>query len=184
MTKVDLSEVERSAVFDPDRQFRYRLGRRWEPGPVVAWVMLNPSIANSDHDDATIRRLYEFTKTLLPIAGGFELVNLFAFVTPYPLELVWRVTQDPSLDIIGPVNDEHTKAAFREADIVCFGWGAGVSAARHSVLGFEQRVDRVKDLARAIFHHPVCLGFTKSGQPRHPLYLAKDTPVQEFRVPS
>jgi hypothetical protein len=42
-----------SAVFSSCGTYRYRLVRRWHPGPLVAFVMLNPSTA----DDAPLREL-------------------------------------------------------------------------------------------------------------------------------
>lgn len=52
------------------------------------------------------------------------------------------------------------------------GWGNLVTQVREG----EERVERIKqDLCP--LH---CLGMTKQGHPRHPLYLAKDAELQEF----
>jgi DNA (cytosine-5)-methyltransferase 1 len=45
-----------TAVFDPTCTYRYLLTRTWGPGPGVLFVMLNPSTADADHDDPTLRR--------------------------------------------------------------------------------------------------------------------------------
>jgi hypothetical protein len=48
--------MHRTALFSHCGTFRYRLGRRWAEGPKVAFVLLNPSVANTEIDDQTVRR--------------------------------------------------------------------------------------------------------------------------------
>lgn len=42
--------------------YRYHLWRRWDTGPSVMWIMLNPSTADADEDDPTIRRCVGYAK--------------------------------------------------------------------------------------------------------------------------
>jgi hypothetical protein len=51
------------AEIDPTGQYRYLLGREWEPSKGrVVFVMLNPSIADEKQDDPTLRKCVEFAK--------------------------------------------------------------------------------------------------------------------------
>ncbi|WP_131822315.1 DUF1643 domain-containing protein, partial [Mycobacteroides chelonae] len=50
------------AVISADGLYRYELHRSWRAGPVVEFIMLNPSTADAEVDDATIRRCIGFAK--------------------------------------------------------------------------------------------------------------------------
>ena len=57
--------VIRSAVFSPDRRYRYHLSRAWSFGRgSLCFSMLNPSHADGADDDATIRKCIGFAKRL------------------------------------------------------------------------------------------------------------------------
>jgi hypothetical protein len=139
------------AVFDTTRRYRYRLTRSWAPGAAVAFVMLNPNLADAERDDPTIRRAIGFAK-----AWGFGelvVVNLFAWRCRDPRDLA-RVP-----DPIGPDNDAHL--ADLPPDVVV-AWG------NHGALR-----GRGADILRRL-GQVACLGRTKSGHPRHPLYIRAD----------
>ncbi|HEU5061422.1 MAG TPA: DUF1643 domain-containing protein [Kofleriaceae bacterium] len=144
------------AVFDPSGRYRYRLTRRWAGrGAVVAFVMLNPSTADGERDDPTIRRCAGFARR-----WGFAamtVVNVFALRATDPARL--RRARDP----VGPGNDGHIAGAAADADLVVLAWG------NHGALRGRDR-EVVALLAGA---RPVCLGVTRGGQPRHPLYLPR-----------
>lgn len=120
--------------------------------------MLNPSTADAELDDPTIRRCISFAKR----EGCTELtvVNLFAYRSTDPKQL-YKV-DDP----IGPQNDFYIKQAIRAHDmgIVIAAWGA------HPIA-----INRAKEiLAMPEFADVLCLGTTKKGAPRHPLYVKSD----------
>lgn len=145
--------------------YRYWLGRDWGSiafGDYVLWVMLNPSTADAEKDDPTIRKCIGFTRRF-----GYQrlvVVNLFAFRATDPRELA-----DQELlagDIVGPRNDEFiTELGLRAAVIVC-AWGAfeGVDVAARA-----RAVDPL--LPRYSDRVPCCLGYSKAGAPRHPLMM-------------
>jgi hypothetical protein len=153
--------------------YRYRLWRTIADNVVtepVLFVMLNPSTAVHDVPDPTITRCVGFAKRLG--AGRLEVVNLFAFRATNPEQLGSFIG-----DVVGPENDEEIARAAKQARIVVCAWGAKIPK-RPSANG---RVSRVLELLREAGHPTVyCLGETKAGHPRHPLYLAANTPLEVY----
>lgn len=158
----------RAACIDATGLYRYSLTRVWnQAGPRVVWVMLNPSTADARLDDPTIRRCLAFSKR--EGFGALTVVNLFAFRATDPAKLA------TAADPVGPDNDTHIEDAVRQADKVIAAWGADTAAAkddRARVLAVCGMVDRVRPLW--------CLGCTKDGSPRHPLYVPGNTAVQPY----
>jgi hypothetical protein len=105
------------ATFAARKTYRYRLWRTWGDGPRLGWIMLNPSQADEQVDDPTLRRCVGFARGWG--FGGLEVVNLFAYRASRPGLL--RLVADP----IGPQNDRYLRGlADRVAAIVC-AWGNG-----------------------------------------------------------
>lgn len=154
-----------SAVLSDCGTYRYELRRVWDPRlPLAVWIMLNPSVADASQDDPTIRRCVAFAKVWG--YGGIIVVNLFALRATDPRELASH--PDP----VGPDNDKHiVQAATRDGVVVC-AWGAHKLTTR--------RADRVLAVLRAEEITPRCLGTTKAGHPRHPLYVPASTPLVLF----
>jgi hypothetical protein len=158
------------ARLSDDGLYRYTLGRRWtqdlDAGAAV-FVMLNPSTADAELDDPTIRRCIGFAKALG--CGGLHVVNLYAFRATKPADL-WKAA-----DPIGPENDEVLRATFREAARenrpVVAAWGANAESMRAHFAGV---------LARAAGAPLAALGVTKDGAPRHPLYLRADAQLEPW----
>lgn len=150
------------AVFDETGRYRYRLARRWGPGPAVAFVMLNPSSADGIRDDATIRRCIGFARRWG--YGAVEVLNLFGYRTADPRELAGA--PDP----VGPRNDRYLERDLRRAAAVVCAWGAAPLA--------RTRTDVALALLRG--RGAYCLGLTRGGMPRHPLYLRASTHLVPF----
>jgi hypothetical protein len=156
----------RRARFSRCGRYRYALTRTWGDGGTVAFVMLNPSTADGDRDDPTIRRCIALARGWG--YGGIEVVNLFAWRATHPRDL--RSAAAPE----GPSNRRALWAAIGRAKAVVVAWGndgawrdAGARLLRR--LGNECAG---KELA--------CLGWTRLGHPRHVLYVRKD--VQPSRI--
>jgi hypothetical protein len=154
--------MKNAALFSPCGAYRYRLSRAWADGPTAAFVMLNPSTADATKDDPTIRRCIGFAKR--EGCGGLVVVNIFAFRATSPADM--RAADDP----IGPDNDEHIMDALVDADgPVVAAWGS-----LGSYRGRDHDVRLLTDV-------PLwCLGLTKAGAPRHPLYVKGDAPLLPF----
>jgi hypothetical protein len=152
--------VVRSARLSEDGLYRYELARRWALGPTARFIMLNPSTADAELDDPTIRRCVGFARALG--CGALTVANLYAYRATRPTDL-WRAA-----DPVGPRNDE-TLAALARSAVTAGGpliaaWGAGVRADRVEAVLHLLEDAAARDLLTA-------LGITKAGAPRHPLYL-------------
>ena len=146
------------AVFDETEVYRYTLGRRWaEGGKRVCFCLLNPSTADASVLDPTLTRCYGYAR-----GWGYsamDVTNVFSLRSTDPKGL--RDVDDP----IGPDNDAHIVELARSADLVVVGWGTHARLnARH-----DQVIELLSDVCEL-----TCLGVTKDGYPKHPLYLRKD----------
>ena len=153
--------MQKGAQFSPDRIYRYALWRTWDEDKGLLLVIgLNPSTADENVDDPTIRRCVDFAHRWG--FGGLYMLNLFAFRATDPKELL--DTPDP----VGPENDEFLRMYSRSAGDVMAAWGT------HGV--WFTRGARVCELLgkESLF----VLGLTQNGQPRHPLYMPRVTRPQ------
>lgn len=166
MTAPAYRVVARDAELSPDGAYRYRLSRTLAGGAGrVTWVMLNPSTADASVDDPTVRRCMG-----LSARWGYAevvVVNLFALRATDPAAL--RAHPDP----VGPLNPAHLLAACdpAEARRVVLAWGA------HGRL-WERGLAAEEVLRRCGAPNLSALGWTRGGEPRHPLYVRADaTPL-------
>lgn len=154
-----------TAVFSEDRRYRYLLKRQvGESQRGVLFIMLNPSRADEERNDATIRRCIGFARSWG--FGILEVVNLFALMSTDPAALL--KTKDP----VGPDNDAAIRAALESADTVVLAWG------NHGLV-HEKRAAEVTAMAWEAAQ-PSCLGLTVKGAPRHPLRLPKTAALEPF----
>lgn len=162
MTRRSLPETEPDAELSDCGKYRWWLSRRWGDGTTCVFIMLNPSTADAQEDDATIRRCVGFAdrwghKRLL-------VVNLFAYRATHPSDLM------AAFYPVGGYNDDHIRRAVEQADKVVVAWGnAGA---------YE---DRDTDVMELLDDTEVqCLGVTRYGCPKHPVRLAYDTPLVPY----
>ena len=110
--------MKRKAGLSRCKNYRYWLYRRWRDGPELVVIGLNPSTADAQTDDPTLRRIMRFTHE-----WGFSavtVVNLFAWRSRFPKEL--RAATDP----VGPRNDYWIRRLTRGASRL---WRRGVTVA-------------------------------------------------------
>lgn len=148
--------VDRGAVFSPDGIYRYALWRVWDPAlPRLNVIGLNASTADQRVDDPTVRRCIGFARAWG--FGGLVMTNVCAYRSTDPRMLLTVV------DPIGPDNDDHLKTQAAAAGLVLAAWSAHPLAI---ALG--------PGVAAMLAPVPLrCLGRTRGGAPRHPLYVPK-----------
>lgn len=160
--------MRKSATISKDGLYRYELRRRWGGfGKIdtLYWIMLNPSRADADLDDPTIRRCIKFSQVWG--ANALCVLNLYALRSTDPRAL------DSHPDPIGPENDTFLRTCLAYKSAIA-AWGASADPGRAR--------DVVSMLA-GIGVRLQCLGTTKDGAPRHPLYVRGDTPLVDWREP-
>ena len=153
------------AAFSLDRVYRYGLWRRWgsPDAGAVLFVGLNPSTADETVDDPTIRRCVGFARSWG--YGALYMANIFAFRATDPDDM--KRAPDP----IGPDNDSWLAFLATEAHLAVAAWGV-----------HGEFLNRGARVARLLSPGLMCLGRSKGGFPRHPLYLAASTECQPFEV--
>ncbi len=171
--------THKGAIISPCGRYRFSLWREWrgssnrknwrwfgakdgkgqelgEPLSCV-FVMLNPSTADAEQDDPTIRRCVGFAKALK--FDRLEVVNLYAYRATNPKDLFAAGDAAHHYE-----NQRHVEIAARNSGIINCAWGAhGDSFQAETVRGW---MHTKKHFA---------LGFTKNGHPKHPLYLPNGT---------
>ena len=158
------TKLTRSADFSDCGQYRYRLSRSWSnkrigKNKTVAFIGLNPSIADAEFDDPTIKRCITYAESWQ--FKQLIMINLFALISTDPDQL----TNVP--DPVGPENDHFIKMACAQSAKLIACWGnQGVIKNRSEVV------------CQSISRRLHCIRSNKSGEPAHPLYLpAKLTPI-------
>lgn len=165
-TQNNVAGKEFGAIFDAGGRYRYALWRAWSADyPRIAFIMLNPSTADEQRNDPTIRRCIGFARAWQ--FGSLEVVNLFAYRVTNARELL--KVDDP----VGEENNRFLIQAIEQCSTVVVGWGT-----RGALLGRDRQVMELLACRENVY----CLGLTKNGQPRHPLYVKGDTDLVLFRV--
>ncbi len=155
------------AVFSKCQKYRYALWRRTggSMAPVL-FIMLNPSTADGSKDDPTIRRCIQFAKDW--DHSYMIVVNLFAYRSTDPKKL--KKVQDPE----GPDNSMWINKMAKVSCLVMAAWGANGS--------LHEQDKHVMSMVDTSWTQVKALGFTKSGLPRHPLYMPKNPKLHSYSM--
>ena len=169
-----------NASFSDNRQYRWWLHRQWTFGlGLLLFIGLNPSRADGERDDPTLRRLQAFAKS-----WGYQellVVNLFAQISPHPSAL--QRASDP----VGVENDKVLQVCFErwardpQMDLWC-GWGVsgGRGPRARDVLHTLQPLSRQRQVHCPNAKGPLSLALTQTGEPRHPLYAPRQSTLSPF----
>lgn len=149
-------------------EYRYSLTRELDGDRRRAcWVMLNPSTADQQTDDPTIRRVIGFTRRMG--FGRLQVVNLFAQRATDPRDL-----RSPDEDV-WLTNLVTVQEAISDASRVIAAWGATVP--RQAAASVPMMVAAISRTAAVLGRSLWCLGKNVNGSPRHPLYVNADEPL-------
>jgi hypothetical protein len=165
----DVHPMEMGATFSDCRTYRWTLWRKWDDDlPPCVFIGLNPSTADEMEDDPTIRRCIGFAKSWG--LGGLVMLNAFAFRASDPK--VMMAADDP----VGEANNRTIALTTYSASLnkgrIIAAWGSHCPD------------DRQREVCRQVNSELFCLGRTKAGKPKHPLYLRADTQPEVFWSPS
>lgn len=162
-----------AAVLSKCGQYRYSLKRSWMLGSgAVMFVMLNPSTADANLDDPTIRRCIGFAKD-----WGYQrliVTNLFALRSTDRRGLLSAV------DPVGDENDQYILDMASQADRIVLAWGSLEWVPKSHRTDFEMQAIGTAELLEFTPETLHCLGTTKDGSPRHPLYVPASFKPQRF----
>lgn len=159
------------AIISPCRRYRYWLARLIKPTTgkpkVVSFIMVNPSTADAHEDDPTIRSCKRIA--LRNGATHMVVVNLYAARSTEVKKLARM--RDP----VGLTNDFYLRRSLK-ADVVIVAWGSRKKMPPCAMT----RVSRLCMFADERDVMLQCLGTTKHGDPRHPLFIRSDTPLERW----
>jgi hypothetical protein len=151
-------------LYSPDMVFRYAFGRWWgaaELATTAVWVLLNPATGDTERRPRpTLGRCISRSRDIG--ATGLVIVNLFAFRQTDPRTL------RSAVDAVGPANDDVLRVLTQAGAHTIVAWGS------HGAL--RGRSAEVGPLLSA----PKCLGTTKEGEPRHPLYVPANAALVDW----
>ena len=156
--------MKRSAIIRDGCRFELR--RVWGGGPLAAWLMCNPSYADSDKDDPTMLRVIHFSRSWG--YAGVIVLNCFPYISPSIPELKrWLALGGKDGDTTTRLINENVVYIQRALEgashrrIVAFGNTAfSLPKAREAINEFQKRPC-------------YSLGQTKHGAPIHPLARGK-----------
>lgn len=156
-------------MISPCGLYRPLLLRQWdEAKSLCSFGGVNPSTADADLDDATVRKWIGFATRLG--FGGFVAWNNFDY----------RSTDVKQLGKVGEpisdVNDMAITLALQKCEKNFAGWGSETKVPAR----LRYRFREVERLAKSLGVSLYCIGKTNAGNPRHALMTAYSTPVELY----
>lgn len=159
-----------TAVFSLCETYRYRLDRGALELAYVMWCLCNPSKADAEIDDQTVRKGRGFSK--LWGYDHFAFGNVAAYCATDPDDLLAFKG-----DRVGPDNEHHLREMAAGAEFIVVAWGDALPKEMRNIAK-----KTVRDILIPSGKPIKCLGYTKGHQPKHPLTLGYSTPLMEYRL--
>ena len=165
--------MEKGALLSECKKYRYSLRREWkEEGLLFGYIGINPSTADADIDDATVRKWIGFTER--NGGRGFMVGNVFAYRATDVKEL--RDCEDP----VGKFNYSYLMTLCQKVDVIVPCWG-NISKVPKQLRWAFKDVCHILDNKHKNYNLK-SFGLSKSFHPKHPLMLGYDTQLEEFSV--
>ena len=147
--------LEERYLYSRDMVFRYAFGRWWgdlDLATTAVWVLLNPATGDTERRPRpTLERC--IVRSRAAGSTGLVILNLFAYRDTNPRNL------KSAADAVGPANDEVLRVITAAGKQTIAAWGA------------HGKLQRRSTHVATLLDSPLCLGTTKRGEPRHPLYV-------------
>lgn len=163
------------ATFIGDRgQFRTHLVRRWgdlierASDKYALFIGMNPSTADWNSNDPTVAREVKYTRERLGLSRYVKM-NVMDFRSTDPKALL-SMRRD---ERCSPMNHSEILEYASKAEIVIAAWGTLPRVLR-------PHADAVEGMLWKAGIKLHCVGFTKDGSPRHPLYVRGDAPLLPY----
>jgi hypothetical protein len=167
-----VGDVTTSAFLSDCQKYLYSLTRIWDDSKLrVLFIMLNPSSADGENDDPTIRRCIGFAKDWG--YGGLYVVNLFALRATNPKELLTAPF------VVGVENEKWIRRMSSLAHLVVCAWGNSSIVSK-----LQKRLDHTWKPLSWINKPLHYLELSNDGTPKHPLYLPKHLTPTPYDVES
>jgi len=161
----------KDAIISEDGKYRYQLSRKWDKvKPMILFIMLNPSTADAEKDDPTIRRCMGFAKSWG--YGGIFVGNLFSYRATEPGELL--NVNDPYGH--GNLSFIMEMAGFSDKVICAWGNEKTIKKVEVGKLIIKKIFKLLKE--KGLYY----LELTKGGTPKHPLYLRGNLEPKRFLI--
>ena len=154
--------MQRGAILSSCKKHRLQLWREWNSNlPKVLFIMLNPSTADHEQDDPTLRRCMDFAKQWG--YGGLYIGNLYSFRAADPRTLL-KVSKFSHRD-----NYKHISTMAQQCQLLVCAWG------NYPII---KKLGTPLNILKQLNQKLHCIALSKTGTPKHPLYLKKSlTPI-------
>ena len=167
-------------LFSECKSYRWILKRDLLRGKkTVIFIGLNPSKANSVNNDKTLIRIINFCSRWN--YRNLYVINLFGLISKSPSQL--SKNKNP----IGSNNDLITLKAleFWSENINCdlwLGWGDKGQLNRRDrvVMKLIKNLSNLHQCEKNLSNRVFSMGVSKKGNPRHPLYMPKESLLSPF----
>ena len=167
-------------LFSKCRSYRWILKRELLSGKkTVVFIGLNPSRADSLNNDRTLIRVINFCSKWN--YKNIYVINLFGLISKSPCQL------SKSKDPVGNNNDLITFKVleFWMKNINCdlwLGWGdkGQLYSRDRIVLKLIKNLSNLKSNDNNYSKRVLSLGYSKKGNPRHPLYMPNESFLKPF----
>lgn len=147
----------------------WRIDDHWLPEKFALWIGMNPSTADASFNDPTIRREMDFTMgENFGELDAMIKVNVCDYRSTKPEGLL-----EPGVIPCSKANLPLIRDISKSASKIVCAWGMLDRRLVHHAVNVETAL-------RADGHELWCLGLTKNGSPRHPLYVKGDTKLVRF----
>lgn len=163
--------MNRKATISECGKYRWWLERQWaETGKgFVNFLMLNPSTADAEVDDPTIRKCIGFAQRWG--YDGLHVTNVWAYRATDPKDLPNDCSRGDDR------NWAYIEAGLLSARITVAAWGTSFRPGPAATRVLKELFAKHSETKTR------CLGLTRYGDPRHPLYVPYATQLEPFEIP-